>query len=222
MYRQRLEFLVNFANMHLMPKRDQLLTQKVLIDKQMGDVSRVRRQIETETQRESEGIIDRLMSAESWKLSECHRQLQDVHRDIGSVEALSQQITKPCGTPSEMYAFVERYEEMKRECEWAERKPIRRMMDIHWDDFAREMREIKAKADAFDELKKMASAKDNIIGSLLDENAKLMKERMEERLEMRSVLLQMQQEMLAWVSMTQRMKDEIDQSEKDLYEIFKK
>eukprot|EP00762_Andalucia_godoyi_P004337 ANDGO_05455.mRNA.1 hypothetical protein len=179
-YRQKLEIIVNHMNLALMPVTDTLNVSRTQGDALLHQLRTRKEDIVRETQYDCQDMLDRLELEFRKKSSGIEHRLTDISHRQDEIHKFISRVTGPCSKQTDMLQFVNSADDLKRECDLLSRRtvPVFSSSSIGATPeelmmFPREMREMKARADAYEKFKKIVVTKDAMIAQLLEENTRL-------------------------------------------------
>lgn len=180
-YRQKLEMLVNYVHSTLMNTNDALQLAKSAGDSLVQSVESTRAEIARETQYTLQEVIDRLDSEARRRSAVVDSRLHEVRSRQDEIHKFLQRVSTPASTQQQMAQFVNQYDDLKRECDYLARRAIPGFADQLQSanepdgllDLPREVREMKARAEGYDKVRKMMAMKDGLIAQLIAENTEL-------------------------------------------------
>ena len=171
-YRTKLASLQNAVNGPLLGRRDTMVHQLARVQARLDEVAAVKATIERETRANCDEILERLRSAESFKVTLLQRDWQDLSREVDAIQGFLAEATRR-GQSDSVLEFLKNHRALEEACHRIVNKPFREVVPVTADDFEHEARAYTDLANRHKALTKLLSVKDQMIWQLLAERDQL-------------------------------------------------
>ncbi|OMJ65732.1 hypothetical protein SteCoe_37711 [Stentor coeruleus] len=198
-YRYRVASVYNTLSIHLYGRKEQLESQARRIEFRVDELTRLVSVIERDMESEFQGMLERLNSAFNSYDGFIQSDIKSLDEDLRNIDAIIQELNS-CDT--DLVRFLFKYKDIKKELEIAISKPFRSDIKVRPSDLPHELEEIRGLAGKCMALKELVEYKNDLIWKLMNERVPTCK-----------VSKEIENELKAWVELTDKFSKELEKYE---------
>lgn len=165
-FRIRLSGLYNVLNNYVLPKKDQISSQKKKVEKCLASVNEKKGEIEKDMKGEFSAMNERLNFSYGSKQAILQHEQKELQIDLDRIQHIIN-IVETSG--SDQVTFLQRSGDLKNLIELSLNKPFRVQIDVNPADMPKELNKVREMVTDFSALRNLISIKDELIWKLVHE-----------------------------------------------------